>query len=95
MHINWNEIKKQIKIEVSKVSGANIKKREQPELIIAILQQYVKNCLKQMMVPQDENEELEQYVGRLYFRLKVVSSTNRETSEVVLQKFQLRIKELQ
>ena len=41
------------------------------------------------MVLQDENEELEQYGGRLYFRLEVLSSTNQETPEVVLQKSHL------
>ena len=62
-------------------------------MTIEILQQYVKYCQKQIMVLQGKNEELEQYGRKLCFRLQAVSSTNRETSEAVLEKFQSKIKE--
>ena len=55
------EIKDQIKNEVREAIGAEIRKREELELSVAVLQQHVKNFQKQMMVLQSENDKLEQY----------------------------------
>ena len=54
-----NEIKDQIKNEVSKAIGVEIRKREEQESTVAALQQHVKNFQKLMMVLQSKNEELE------------------------------------
>ena len=69
------EIKDLIKNEVSEAIGAEIKKREELESIVAALQQYVKNFQKQIMVLQNENEELEQYRRRLCIRVEGVHTT--------------------
>ena len=53
-----NEIKDQIKNEVSEAIGVEIRKREELESTVSTLQQHVKNFQKQMMVLQNENEEL-------------------------------------
>ena len=54
-----NEIKDQIKNEVSKAIGVEIRKREEQESTVAALQQHVKNFQKLMTVLQSKNEELE------------------------------------
>ena len=45
------------KNEVDEAIGAEIKKREELELTVAVLQHYVKTFWKQMMVLKGENEE--------------------------------------
>ena len=52
------EIKDQIKNEVSEATGAEIRKREELELTVAVLQQHVNNFQKQIMVLQSKNKEL-------------------------------------
>ena len=52
------EIKDQIKNEVSEAIGAEIRKREELELTVAVLQQHVNNFQKQIMVLQSKNKEL-------------------------------------
>ena len=74
-----NEIKDQIKDEVSEAIGVEIWKREELESTVAVLQQHVKNCQKQMTVLQSENEELEQSGRRLCIRVGV-PTTDNETS---------------
>ena len=46
------EIKNQIKNEVSEATGAEIRKQEELESTVAVLQQHVKNFQKQIMVLQ-------------------------------------------
>ena len=86
------KIKDQIKNEVSEGIGAEIRKREELESTVAVLQQHVKNCQKQIMVLQSENEELEQYGRRLCIRVGV-PTTDNETSEEVLKKVKPLINE--
>ena len=74
-----NETKDQIKNEVSEAIGVEIRKREELESTVAVLQQHVKNCQKQMTVLQSENEELEQSGRRLCIRVGV-PTTDNETS---------------
>ena len=51
-----NELKDQIKNEVSEAIGVEIRKRKELESTVAVLQQHVKNFQKQMMLMQSENE---------------------------------------
>ena len=81
-----NEIKDQIKNEVSEATGVEIKKREELKSTVAVLQQHVRNFQKQMTVLQSENEELEQYGRRLCIRVEGAPITDNETSEEVLKK---------
>ena len=77
------EFKDQIKNEVSGAIRGEIRNQEELELIVAVLQQHVKNFQKQMMMLQSENEELEQYVKRFCVRVESVPTTDNETSEKV------------
>ena len=88
-----NEIKDQIKNEVREAIGVEIRKREELESTVAVLQQHVKNFHKQMMVLQSENEELEQYGRRLCIRVEGGPTNDNETSEEVLKKVQSLINE--
>ena len=72
--------------EVNEAIGAEIKKREELELTVAVLQNYVKTFWKQMMVLQGENEELEQYGRSLCIRVKGVPTS-------VYEKIERRFKE--
>ena len=87
------KIKDQIKNEVSEGIGAEIRKREELESTVAVLQQHVKNCQKQIMVLQSENKELEQYGRRLCIRVEGVATTDNETSEKALKKVKSLINE--
>ena len=69
------------KNEVNEAIGAEIKKREELELTVAVLQHYVKTFWKQMMVLQGENEELEQYGRSLCIRVKGVPTSDYEKIE--------------
>ena len=83
-----NEIKDQIINEVSEATGVEIRKREELESTVAVLQQHDKHFQKQLLVLQSENKELEQYSRRLYIRIEGVPTTNNETSEEVSKKVQ-------
>ena len=89
-----NEIKDQIKNEVSEANGVEIRKREELKLIVALLQQHVKNFQKWMMVLQSKNKELEQYGTLLCIRVRVPTTDNK-TPEEVLKKVQSLINEAQ
>ena len=52
-----NNIKEKIKNEVIEAIGVEIRKREELESTVAVLQQHVKIFQKQMTVLQSENEE--------------------------------------
>ena len=56
-----NEIKGQIKNEISEVIRIELRKREELESAVAVLQQHLKNFQKQITVLQSENVELERY----------------------------------
>ena len=88
-----NKIKDQIKKEVGGAIGGEIRKREELESTVAVLQQHAQNFQKQMMVLQSENEELEQYGRRLCIRVEGVPTNDNETSEEVSTKVQSLIKE--
>ena len=83
-----NNIKEKIKNEVIEAIGVEIRKREELESTVAVLQQHVKIFQKQMTVLQSENEELQQYGRTLYIRVEGVPTTDNETSEEVLKKVQ-------
>ena len=53
-----NNITEKIKNEVIEAIGVEIRKREELESTVAVLQQHVKIFQKQMTVLQSENEEL-------------------------------------
>ena len=89
-----NEIKDQIKNEVSEAIEVEIRKWEELESIVVVLQQHVKHFQKQMSVLQSENEELEQYGRRLCIRVEGVPTTDNETSKEVLKKVQSLINEI-
>ena len=89
-----NEIKDQIKNEVSEAIEVEIRKWEELESIVVVLQQHVKHFQKQMSVLQSENEELEQYGRRLCIRVEDVPTTDNETSKEVLKKVQSLINEI-
>ena len=78
-----NEIKDQIKNKSSEAIGVEIRKREELESAVAVLQQQVKNFQKQMTVLQSENEELEQCGRRLCIRVEGAPTTDKKTSEEV------------
>ena len=88
-----NEIKDQIKNQVSEAIEAEIRKREELESTVAVLQQHVKNFQKQMAVLQSENKELEQYGRLLCIRVEGIPTTVNETSKEVLKKVQSLINE--
>ena len=72
-----NEIKDQIKTEVSKAIRVEITKREELEFTAAVLPQHVRNFQKQMALLQSEKEELKQYGRRLCIRVEGVPTTDK------------------
>ena len=70
-----------------------MRKREELESTVAVLQQHVKNFQKQMAVLQSENKELEQYGRLLCIRVEGIPTTVNETSKEVLKKVQSLINE--
>ena len=80
------EIKEQIKNEVAAAINNEIKKREELESTVAMLQQHVREYQKWINKLEDDSEELEQYGRRLCLRIEGVPSAEKETSEEVLEK---------
>lgn len=80
------EIKEQIKNEVTAAINNEIKKREELESTVAMLQQHVKEYQKRINNLEGDTEELEQYGRRLCLRIDgVPSATEKESSEEVLE----------
>ena len=80
------EIKEQIKNEKAAATNNEIKKREELESTVAMLQQHVREYQKRINKLEDDSEELEQYGRRLCLRIEGVPSAEKETSEEVLEK---------
>ena len=81
------EIKEQIKNEVAAAINNEMKKREELESTVSMLQQqHVKEYQKRINKLEDDGEELEQYGRRLCLRIDGVPSTDKETSDEVLEK---------
>ena len=75
-----SELKDQIKKEVSEAIKTEIKKREELESTVSLLQEHVKNFQKQVSILECKYEELEQYGRRCCLRI-----------EGVLQKMKVRM----
>ena len=80
------EIKEQIKNEVTAAINNEMKKREELESTVSMLQQHVREYQKWINKLKDDGEELEQYGRRLCLRIDGVPSTDKETSDEVLEK---------
>ena len=80
------EIKEQIKNEVTAAINNEMKKREELESTVSMLQQHVREYRKRINKLEDDGEELEQYSRRLCLRIDGVPSTDKETSDEVLEK---------
>ena len=87
------EIKEQIKNEVAAAINNEIKKCEEIESTVAMLQQHVREYQKQINKLEDDSEELEQYGRRLCLRIEGVPSVEKETSEEVLEKVKCLVSE--
>ena len=87
------EIKEQIKNEVAAAINNEIKKHEELESTVAMLQQHVREYQKQINKLEDDSEELEQYGRRLCLRIEGVPSAEKETSEEVLEKVKCLVSE--
>ena len=87
------EIKEQIKNEIAAAINNAIKKPEELESTVAMLQQHVREYQKQINKLEDDSEELEQYSRRLCLRIEGVPSAEKETSEEVLEKVKCLVSE--
>ena len=90
------ELKQQLKAENAeafKKKRKKLKKREELESTVSVLQQDVMICQNQIKEMQQENEELEQYGRRLCLRVHGVPTVDNETSDEVLDKVKPLIKE--
>ena len=63
-----------------------MKKREELKSTVSMLQQHVREYQKRINKLEDDGEELEQYGRRLCLRIDGVPSTDKETSDEVLEK---------
>ena len=79
------EIRDQIKQEVSEALEKEIKKREELQSTVCMLQEHVKNYQKQVNGLKESQNELEQYGRRLCIRTDGVPMAKNETSNDVLQ----------
>ena len=87
------ELKQQLKIELAEAFKNELKKREELESTVSVLQQHVKICQNQIKEMQQANEELEQYYRRLCVKNDSVPTVDNETSDEVLDKVKSLIKE--
>ena len=88
-----SELKDQIKKEVSEAIKTEIKKREELESTVSLLQEHVKNFQKQVSILECKNEELEQYGRRCCLRIEGVPSVENKSSDDVLGKVKSLITE--
>ena len=73
----------QIKQEVSEALEKEIKKREELESTVCMLQEHLKNYQKQVNELKDSQDELEQYGRQLCIRIDGVPVAENETSSNV------------
>ena len=78
-----SELKDQIKKEVSEAIKTEIKKREELESTVSLLQEHVKNFQKQVSILECKNEELDQYGRRCCLRIEGVPSVENESLDDV------------
>ena len=76
-----------------KLLKLEIKKREELESTVSLLEEHVKNFQKQVSILECKNEELEQYGGRCCLRTEGVPSVENESSDDVLGKVKSLITE--
>ena len=88
-----SELKDQTKKEVSEAIKSEIKKREELESTVSLLQEHAKNFQKQVSVLEYKNEELEQYGRRMCLRIEGVPSPENESLDDVLDKVKSLITE--
>ena len=88
-----SELKDHIKKEVSEDIKTEIKKREELESTVPLLQEHVKNFQKHVSILKRKNEELDQYGRRCYLRIEGVPSVENESSDDVLGKVKSLITE--
>ena len=88
-----SKLKDHIKKEVSEDIKTEIKKREELESTVSLLQEHVKNFQKHVSILKRKNEELEQYGRRCYLRIEGVPSIENESSDDVLGKVKSLITE--
>ena len=86
-----SELKDQIKKEVSEAIKTEIKKREELESTVSLLQEHVKNFQEQVCLLECNNEELEQYGSKCCLRIEGVPEN--ESSDGVLGKVKSLITE--
>ena len=87
------DFKQQSKIEVSEAFKNELKKREELDSIVSVLQRHVQICQNQIKEMQLANEELERYGRRLRVRIDGVPAVDNENSNMVLDKVKSLIKE--
>ena len=75
-----SELKDQIKKDVSEAIKTEIKKREELESVVFLLQEHVNNFQKQVCILEYKNEELEQYGRKCCLRIEGVPSAENESS---------------
>ena len=78
-----SKLKVQIKKEVSEAIKTEIKKREELESTVSLLQEHVKNFQKQVSVLESKNEEPEQYGRRLCLRIEGAPPVENQSSDGV------------
>ena len=88
-----SELKDQIKKEVSEAIKTEIKKREELESTVSLLQEHVENFQKQVSVLECKNGELGQYGRRFCLQMEGVPSVENESSDDVLVKVKSLITE--
>ena len=88
-----SELKDQIKKEVSEAIKTEIKKREELESTVSLLQEHVKNFQKQVCILECKIEELEHYGRRCCLRKEGVPSAENESLNDVLDKVKSLITE--
>ena len=87
------DFKQQSKIEVSEAFKNELKKREELQSTVSVLQRHVQICQNQIKEMQLANEELERYGRRLRVRIDGVPAVDNENSNKVLDKVKSLIKE--
>ena len=85
--------KQQLNIEVAEAFKNELKKREELEPTVSVLQQHAQICQNQIKEMQQANKELEQYGSGLCVRTDGFPTVDNETSDEVLDRVKSLIKE--
>ena len=79
-----SELKDQIKKKVSEAIKTEIKKHEELESTVSLLQEHVKNFQKQVSTLECKNAELEQYGRRCCLKIGVPSVENQSSDDLMM-----------